>query len=76
MLYYLYELGEWARKAGYDSDFFKALNVFSYITFRSICAAASAFPHLDYIWKLDDSKIDLPQIWPADPHERRGRQAF
>jgi phospho-N-acetylmuramoyl-pentapeptide-transferase len=43
MLYYLYELGEWARKAGYESDFFKALNVFSYITFRSICAAASAF---------------------------------
>ena len=36
MLYYLYELGEWARKAGYESDFFKALNVFSYITFRSI----------------------------------------
>jgi len=43
MLYYLYELGEWARKAGYDSDFFKALNVFSYITFRAICAAATAF---------------------------------
>jgi phospho-N-acetylmuramoyl-pentapeptide-transferase len=43
MLYYLYELGESARKAGYESDFFKALNVFSYITFRSICAAATAF---------------------------------
>jgi phospho-N-acetylmuramoyl-pentapeptide-transferase len=43
MLYYLYELGEWARKAGYESDFFKALNVFSYITFRAICAAATAF---------------------------------
>jgi phospho-N-acetylmuramoyl-pentapeptide-transferase len=43
MLYYLYEVSEWARKAGYDSDFFKALNVFSYITFRSICAAATAF---------------------------------
>ena len=43
MLYYLYELGEWARKAGYESDFFKALNVFSYITFRSICAASTAF---------------------------------
>jgi phospho-N-acetylmuramoyl-pentapeptide-transferase len=43
MLYYLYELGESARKAGYDSDFFKALNVFSYITFRAICAAATAF---------------------------------
>jgi phospho-N-acetylmuramoyl-pentapeptide-transferase len=43
MLYYLYEFGEWARKAGYDSDFFKALNVFSYITFRAICAAATAF---------------------------------
>jgi phospho-N-acetylmuramoyl-pentapeptide-transferase len=43
MLYYLFELGEWARKAGYESDFFKALNVFSYITFRAICAAATAF---------------------------------
>jgi phospho-N-acetylmuramoyl-pentapeptide-transferase len=43
MLYYLYDLGEWARKAGHDSDFFKALNVFSYITFRAICAAATAF---------------------------------
>ncbi|HET7239301.1 MAG TPA: phospho-N-acetylmuramoyl-pentapeptide-transferase [Terrimicrobiaceae bacterium] len=43
MLYYLYEFGESARKAGYDSDFFKALNVFSYITFRAICAAATAF---------------------------------
>jgi phospho-N-acetylmuramoyl-pentapeptide-transferase len=43
MLYYLYELGEWARKAGYESDFLKALNVFSYITFRAICAAATAF---------------------------------
>ena len=43
MLYYLFELGEWARKAGHESDFFKALNVFSYITFRAICAAATAF---------------------------------
>ncbi len=43
MLYYLYEVGELARKAGYESDFFKALNVFGYITFRSICAAATAF---------------------------------
>jgi phospho-N-acetylmuramoyl-pentapeptide-transferase len=43
MLYYLYEFGEWARKEGYESDFIKALNVFSYITFRSICAAATAF---------------------------------
>jgi len=43
MLYYLYEIGESARKAGYESDLFKALNVFGYITFRSICAAATAF---------------------------------
>ncbi len=43
MLYYLYEFGEWALKAGYESDFFKALNVFGYITFRAICAAATAF---------------------------------
>ena len=32
MLYYLYELGESARKAGYASDFFKALNVFGAIS--------------------------------------------
>lgn len=43
MLYYLYELSEWARQSGHDSDFFKALNVFYYLTFRSICAAATAF---------------------------------
>lgn len=43
MLYYLSDLGEWALKAGYDSEFFKALNVFKYLTFRSICAAATAF---------------------------------
>ncbi len=43
MLYYLYTLSEWADKAGLDSEFFKALNVFKYLTFRSICAAATAF---------------------------------
>lgn len=43
MLYYLYELSEWARQSGNDSDFYKALNAFYYITFRSICAAATAF---------------------------------
>ena len=42
MFYYLYEFSEWALKAGHDSDFFKALNVFSYITFSSICAAATS----------------------------------
>ncbi len=43
MLYYLYELSEWARQTGNNSDFFKALNVFNYITFRAVCAAATAF---------------------------------
>lgn len=43
MLYYLYTLSDWADKAGIDSEFFKALNVFKYLTFRSICAAATAF---------------------------------
>jgi len=38
MLYYLHELS-----TGSDSDLIKALNVFSYITFRSICAAATSF---------------------------------
>ena len=43
MFYHLYTFGEWARKAGYDFEILKALNVFSYITFRAICAAATAF---------------------------------
>jgi len=43
MLYYLSELSEWAKAQGMDSDFLKALNVFSYITFRAICAGITAF---------------------------------
>lgn len=43
MLYYLYTLSQWAESAGIDNEFFKALNVFKYLTFRSICAAATAF---------------------------------
>jgi phospho-N-acetylmuramoyl-pentapeptide-transferase len=43
MLYYLSELGDWAVAKGYGGDFFKALNVFSYITFRAICAGLTAF---------------------------------
>lgn len=43
MLYYLYELSESLLKAGLDNDLIKALNVFQYITFRSICAAVTAF---------------------------------
>jgi len=43
MLYYLYDLSEWCLKQGWDNDFVKALNVFSYITFRGICAAATSF---------------------------------
>jgi len=43
MLYYLSELGDWAVQRGWTNDFFKALNVFSYITFRAICAGVTAF---------------------------------
>jgi phospho-N-acetylmuramoyl-pentapeptide-transferase len=43
MLYYLSELGDWALAHGWKSDLFKALNVFSYITFRAICAGVTAF---------------------------------
>lgn len=43
MLYYLQDLSEWARNSGIDSEFFKALNVFQYITFRGLCAAITAF---------------------------------
>lgn len=43
MLYYLSDFGDWAVAKGYTGDFFKALNVFSYITFRAICAGVTAF---------------------------------
>lgn len=43
MLYYLYNISEWAKNAGFDSEFFKALNVFQYITFRAIFAGVTAF---------------------------------
>ena len=43
MLYYLSELGDWAVQRGWTNDLFKALNVFSYITFRAICAGVTAF---------------------------------
>lgn len=43
MLFYLSEFSTWAQTRGIDSDFFKALNVFSYITFRAICAGITAF---------------------------------
>lgn len=43
MLYYLYELAGWAQNKGLDTEFFKIFNVFKYLTFRSICAAATAF---------------------------------
>lgn len=43
MLYYLSELSEWASRQGIDNDFYKVLNVFSYITFRAICAGITAF---------------------------------
>jgi len=43
MLYYLYQLSGWAQSHGFDTEFFKVFNVFKYLTFRSICAAATAF---------------------------------
>ena len=43
MLYYLSDLSDWARTHGVDSSFLKALNVFSYITFRAICAGVTSF---------------------------------
>ena len=43
MLYYLYEFSESLLRSGTDNDFIRALNVFQYITFRSICAAVTAF---------------------------------
>jgi phospho-N-acetylmuramoyl-pentapeptide-transferase len=43
MLYYLSEISTWAAGRGIDNDILKALNVFSYITFRAICAGVTAF---------------------------------
>jgi len=43
MLYYLFEISEWAKTHGLSSDFFKALNVFQYITFRAVSAGITAF---------------------------------
>ncbi len=43
MLYYLSEISTWASSRGIDNDILKALNVFSYITFRAICAGVTAF---------------------------------
>ena len=43
MLYYLSDLSDWAKAHGIDNSFLKALNVFSYITFRAICAGVTSF---------------------------------
>ena len=43
MLYYLSELSDWGAQQGTSNDLLKALNVFSYITFRAICAGITAF---------------------------------
>src|SRR5690242_4736271 len=43
MFYYLSEISEWAKIHGYTGDFFKAFNVFQYITFRAVCAAITSF---------------------------------
>ena len=43
MLYYLSELPTWAAQRGFEADWLKALNVFSYISFRAICAGITAF---------------------------------
>jgi phospho-N-acetylmuramoyl-pentapeptide-transferase len=41
MLYYLYYLSEPGK--GFDSEIFKAFNVFQYITFRAVAAGVTAF---------------------------------
>lgn len=43
MLYYLSNLSDWAAANAVDNDLLKAMNVFSYITFRAICAGVTAF---------------------------------
>ena len=43
MLYYLSSISDWAQAHKIDSEFYKAFNVFSYITFRAICAGITAF---------------------------------
>lgn len=43
MLYYLFEISEWAKVHGMQGDFFKAFNVFQYITFRAVCAGITSF---------------------------------
>jgi phospho-N-acetylmuramoyl-pentapeptide-transferase len=43
MLYYVSNFGQWLLSMGIDNDPVKGLNVFSYITFRGVCAAATAF---------------------------------
>jgi phospho-N-acetylmuramoyl-pentapeptide-transferase len=43
MLYYLSNLGDWAAANAVENDLLKAMNVFSYITFRAICAGVTAF---------------------------------
>ena len=41
MLYYLYLVSEYGK--GFDSEIFKAFNVFQYITFRAVAAGVTAF---------------------------------
>lgn len=43
MLYYLSNLSDWAAANTVENDLLKAMNVFSYITFRAICAGVTAF---------------------------------
>ena len=43
MLYYLSNLSDWAAANAVENDLLKAMNVFSYITFRAICAGVTAF---------------------------------
>ncbi|HEY8903996.1 MAG TPA: phospho-N-acetylmuramoyl-pentapeptide-transferase, partial [Chthoniobacterales bacterium] len=43
MLYYLFNLSETLLRHGIDNDLVKALNVFQYVTFRSISAAVTSF---------------------------------
>ena len=43
MLYYLSNLSDWAAANAVENDLLKAMNVFSYITFRAICAGVTSF---------------------------------
>ena len=76
MLYYLYELGEWARKAGYESDFLQSAERFQLHNFSRDLRRRHRFPDFHHLRQLDDPTADLTQVRPAHSHERGSQQAF